>query len=79
MNQTVNKPDGMSEWPFPDVSQNRWNRLSERLKGYVEGSFLREIEAIEKVVIKSRRHGLRVIQGRKSERPPVDLVKGGAP
>jgi hypothetical protein len=76
MSLNENKVDRMNEWPFQDVSQSRWNRLSERQKGFVEESFRREIEAIEMRAVNGRRHDFRVIQGGKSERPPVTRMGG---
>jgi hypothetical protein len=61
----ASKVDRMNVWPFQNVSKSRWNRLSERQKGYVEESFRREIEVIEMSATSSRRHDLRVIQGGK--------------
>ncbi len=62
----ASKVDRVNAWPFQNVSEIRWNRLSDRQKGYLDELFRREIEVIEMGATSRRRHYLRVIQGGKA-------------
>lgn len=61
-------------WPFELVARERWERLTERQKGWVEGAILAELRAIE-----PRAPRLQLIrgngrQGKASPRPALRLV-----
>jgi hypothetical protein len=65
----------VSAWPFSEVSQSRWDRLSERQKGFVGAAFHLEIEAIER----AGNTGQFAKGGKKIDVPYLRLVHGGRP